>query len=37
MKEKFIVTIYQKIKLNENIIIFRRAGIVKDVYIDMSD
>ena len=36
MLEKFIVTIYQKIDLNDHMIIFRRAGVVTDVYIDLN-
>ena len=33
MNEKYIVTIYQKIDLNENTVVFRRVGIVNDVII----
>ena len=37
MKDKFIATIYQKINITENIIVFRRVTIIKDATIDFSD
>ncbi len=37
MNEKYIATVYEKIDINENIIIFKRVGILNDVYIDFED
>ena len=37
MNDRYIVTLYQKIPLNENILTFRRLGIIENVYIDMTD
>ena len=37
MGEKFIVTLYQKIQLNENVIVFKRIGTIDNVLIDSND
>lgn len=37
MDDRYIITIYQKIPLNENIMIFKRVGVVVNVYINMED
>ena len=37
MDNKFIATIYQKVFLNENILVFRRVGVVKDLMIDFNN
>ena len=37
MNEKYVATIYQKIYLNENLLLFRRAGIVSNILIDLTD
>ena len=37
MEEKYIVTLYQKIQLNENVIVFRRIGTIDNVQIDSND
>ncbi len=37
MEEKFIVTVYKKIKLNENTFLFKKEGILTDAHIDLVD
>ena len=37
MKEKFIITIYQKIYLNDNVVVFKSIGYKEDVYINIQD
>lgn len=37
MNEKFVATLYQKIDLSENIIVFRRIGAIRDINIDLTD
>ena len=37
MEDLYIVTLYQKIPLNENILVFRRLGVIANVYIDLEN
>ena len=37
MDDLYIVTLYQKIPLNENILVFRRLGVIANVYIDLRN
>ena len=37
MEETFIISIYQKIELNDNILAFKRVGIAKNAKIKMDD
>ena len=37
MEDLYIVTLYQKIPLNENILVFRRLGVIANVYIDLKN
>ena len=37
MDDLYIVTLYQKIALNENIKVFRRLGVIANVYINLND
>ena len=37
MSDKYIVTVFRKIPLNENIIVFQTVGILNEVYINEND
>lgn len=37
MDDRYIITMYQKIFLSDNILVFKRIGVVANVYINISD
>ena len=37
MFEKFIITLYEKIPINDNIMLYKKCGVVKDAIINFND
>ena len=37
MEEKYIITLYEKLDITDNIILFKKKEIIKEAYIDYLD